>query len=86
MYLIKENNAFLYNGTFPVCRSGNLDVVKILIEAGADIDAVCYDLWTPLHYAINNVSKIIIIILNVYRIEVTTSIKNKICPSPSYHK
>ncbi len=35
------------------CRNGNLEVVQVLIEAGADVESVSYGGFRPLHHASN---------------------------------
>jgi ankyrin repeat protein len=42
-----NNQKFLHHA----CKSGNRDVVKYLIEKGADVKAKAWDNSTPLHIA-----------------------------------
>ena len=37
-----------------VAREGHVDVVSVLIQNGADVNAVNKDKWTALHFALGN--------------------------------
>jgi ankyrin repeat protein len=49
-----KQNDYVKDGTTPlhyVMEEGDLDLVKCLIETGADLEAVNEDTYTPLHLA-----------------------------------
>jgi len=35
------------------CLEGSYEVVKLLVESGADVNSVDEDSWTPLHAAVS---------------------------------
>lgn len=51
-YSLTPSNTKRFQFLFELfCDSGRTDIVRILIEKGAEVDAKSENLWTPLHLA-----------------------------------